>query len=338
MQKHHTPKTMENLPFCKQAPTFEGIHRAGDLLWVPPGWSHRVLTVKKAIGVGAFYLHPALAIESARSFIGDASYHLPDSYLQHPNLKQLDSDGNLPKNQSEIDYTVNGKKYHFENILHRIWLPHITDEAGKLWHLRNVILGGKAVLDNWDSHQNRWAHRYPENARATHTEDTISKLLAQNHPEAAPTNQRMGKLYLGSVHGQRGVFTWEAAKKDEVLITFTGETTNKPDKCTIQLGDQLHIMRKSITIYLNHSCSPNTYVDVKTRTIRALVDIDTETEVTLNYVCTEWDMELPFSCVCKSTDCIGQIRGYKHLSQEQKDRIKPLAALHLLNRGAQADA
>jgi len=173
-------ETIDTLPFCKQVPSFEGFQRAGDCIWVPPAWSHRVLTLKRAIGCGAFYLHPALAVQSASSFIGDAGYHLPDSYLQHPNLKELDADGTgLPKNQSEVDYSVQGKSYHFERVVNQNWLPHIQKEGDKLWHVREEILAGKAIVDNWIKHQNRWAHRYPEDARAVHTLKYLEDLLVE---------------------------------------------------------------------------------------------------------------------------------------------------------------
>jgi len=138
-----------------------------------------------------------------------------------------------------------------------------------------------------------------------------------------------GKLTLGAIGVEKAVFTSEPIKKDEVLIEFTGELTNKPDKYTIQLGEDVHITCVSLTIYLNHSCEPNTYIDVATKSIRALVDIEQDKEVTFNYLATEYDMESPFACFCNAPTCLRQIRGFKHMSESERENIRHLAAPHL---------
>lgn len=56
--------TYRLLPFGSQIPSSTVFMRGGDLIWSPPGWIHRVLTTKKSMGMGAFYLHPVIAVES----------------------------------------------------------------------------------------------------------------------------------------------------------------------------------------------------------------------------------------------------------------------------------
>jgi hypothetical protein len=58
--------TIRLLPFASQIPSSTVFMKGGDLIWVPPGWAHRVLTTQKCMGIGAFYVHPAIAVESVK--------------------------------------------------------------------------------------------------------------------------------------------------------------------------------------------------------------------------------------------------------------------------------
>ena len=52
--------------------------------------------------------------------------------------------------------------------------------------------------------------------------------------------------------------------------------------------------------YRNHSCSPNTHVNIDKFHVEAVVDIPIGTELTFFYPSTEWDMSQPFKCWCGS--------------------------------------
>jgi hypothetical protein len=79
--------------------------------------------------------------------------------------------------------------------------------------------------------------------------------------------------------------------------------------------------------FINHSCSPNTRLDIECRQFTALRDISRGEEITYHYLTTEWDMEAwgaDFRCACGSLHCLGHIRGFKYLPLAEKLRIKPL--------------
>jgi hypothetical protein len=61
----------------------------------------------------------------------------------------------------------------------------------------------------------------------------------------------------------------------------------------------------------------------------ALRDIDPGTEVTFNYLTTEWDMSAPFHCDCGALHCPGWVAGYRHLSLRQRRAIAAIVCDHL---------
>jgi len=44
---------------------------------------------------------------------------------------------------------------------------------------------------------------------------------------------------------------------------------------------------------------------------------------------TEYDMAEPFACHCGSPRCFGTIRGFKHLTEDERERLRPFLAPHL---------
>jgi hypothetical protein len=64
---------------------------------------------------------------------------------------------------------------------------------------------------------------------------------------------------------------------------------------------------------MNHSCSPTAIVDVTNMEVRAAVPIAQGQPVTFFYPSTEWDMAQPFQCNCGARECLGTVRGAKHI-------------------------
>jgi hypothetical protein len=132
------------------------------------------------------------------------------------------------------------------------------------------------------------------------------------------------------------------------LFRIEGEKTHQPTRYSIQIGRDLHIdlavKRSSDEIFdryywrfMNHSCDPNTLV--RGEEVIACRDIEPWTEVTFNYNTTEYDMAEPFDCRCRSPRCGGTIRGFKHLTPKERERLGPTLAPHLvclLRPGAEA--
>ena len=125
--------------------------------------------------------------------------------------------------------------------------------------------------------------------------------------------------------------------KEETITRLEGTEQPFPSKYSIQTGEKKHIVpfsenpddQKSIWRFLNHSCSPNSYFDLEKMSLIAFRDIAEEEEITYHYCSTEFDMALPFQCLCGSKNCLGEIKGYRYLSEEKKNAIMSVSASHL---------
>ncbi|MCO6500381.1 MAG: SET domain-containing protein-lysine N-methyltransferase [Vicingus serpentipes] len=123
--------------------------------------------------------------------------------------------------------------------------------------------------------------------------------------------------------------------KEEIILNFKGDITSQPSKYSIQIGKNEHLdvpERKMGTpdyywAFLNHSCAPNTYI--KNKRLIALTDIPAGTELTFNYNTTEYDMATPFTCNCQDQNCLKEIKGYKYLTNSEKEAIKNYTASYL---------
>lgn len=131
--------------------------------------------------------------------------------------------------------------------------------------------------------------------------------------------------------GSKGVFAKKDIKKHSVVFHLNGTVSTRPTKYTIQVGSHRHLTFPAIRKpsddfdycwqYLNHSCEPNGYINTAELTFRALQDIAAGEEITFNYLTTESEMAVPFTCVCGSANCFGFIRGRNFLTPEQAERL-----------------
>ena len=86
---------------------------------------------------------------------------------------------------------------------------------------------------------------------------------------------------------------------------------------------------KYIWRFLNHSCNPNCYFNPEKLELIALTDIEPNTELSINYLCTEYEMATPFTCNCGEPSCLKQIWGYKFLSKLEKKTLSINVANHI---------
>jgi hypothetical protein len=101
---------------------------------------------------------------------------------------------------------------------------------------------------------------------------------------------------------------------DVVSDFFAGATLKEPTYLTVQVGIRKHIMLQPEHLqYINHSCDPNVFFDTHTLKVIALKPIKEGDEMTFFYPSTEWDMAQPFTCLCGTHKCLGQIRGAAHI-------------------------
>jgi len=128
----------------------------------------------------------------------------------------------------------------------------------------------------------------------------------------------------------KGLFARKLIKKGSIIFHFEGK-----------IGDDAHTNPESLQIdedkflestlkfddFLNHSCEPNCYIDWQNLNLIALKDIQIGEELSFNYNTSEYDLidivqNCSFKCNCGSKNCIGEVKGFKYLSAEQKKKIQ----------------
>ncbi len=140
------------------------------------------------------------------------------------------------------------------------------------------------------------------------------------------------------VEGEYRLVTARAFDAGERLFRMEGEPSPDPTRYTVQIGEDQHlevspgltaeqILDRYFWRFMNHSCDPNAFI--QGMDVIALRDFAPWEGVTFNYNTTEYDMAEPFDCRCGSVHCLGPIRGFKHLSETERQRLEPFLADHL---------
>lgn len=137
----------------------------------------------------------------------------------------------------------------------------------------------------------------------------------------------------GEAHG---IVAAEAAGVGEVVTRIVGVESTTPTRFSLQVGPSLHIEPAADAPldgtyawrFMNHSCDPN--CEIRGRDVVALRPIAEGEEITYDYATTEEEMAEPFRCGCGSPHCRGEIRGFRYLSTEDRERLRPRLADHLL--------
>lgn len=115
---------------------------------------------------------------------------------------------------------------------------------------------------------------------------------------------------------QQGLVARQVYARGDTVLAFTGRPQGRPSRVTIQIAPCLHLDPAGAPWqYSNHACRPNCAVDFMEWSLTALRTISAGEEITWHYLTTEWDMAEPFECTCGAGDCLGPIRGYRHLDQ-----------------------
>lgn len=105
------------------------------------------------------------------------------------------------------------------------------------------------------------------------------------------------------------------------IFGIEGVETTSPTFASVQVGPDLHIdMDPALDLtaqmdaypwrFMNHSCDPNCIID--NRAVIARRSIAAGEELTFDYNSNEYDMAEPFACGCRSANCVGLVRGWKH--------------------------
>lgn len=97
---------------------------------------------------------------------------------------------------------------------------------------------------------------------------------------------------------------------------------SEPTYATVQTGRDTHLNLNSDLLYINHSCEPSLFFDV--RNLNVLVGpkgLKVGDELTFFYPSTEWSMAQPFDCLCNTPTCRGRISGARDMTDAQLDGV-----------------
>lgn len=132
---------------------------------------------------------------------------------------------------------------------------------------------------------------------------------------------------------ERRLVTTELIATGTVLFRIEGFETRTPTKYSLQVGRDLHLdqrgardatdrVRRFYWRYMNHACVPTTRI--VEREVFAVRDIAPLDAVTFDYNTTEHDLAEPFRCYCGAPECVGIVRGARHLTPMQRARVEHL--------------
>lgn len=138
--------------------------------------------------------------------------------------------------------------------------------------------------------------------------------------------------------GFKGLFASKDLIAGSVIFPLKGIISSRPNKYSVQLGKDQHIDFPPVRQpnddldyawqFMNHSCDPNSFLNLTEYCFSALKNIRQGEEITFNYLTTEYEMASPFQCGCGSAKCFGFIRGSRFLTAEQIAELFPVASIH----------
>ncbi len=135
-----------------------------------------------------------------------------------------------------------------------------------------------------------------------------------------------------------GLFATRDIARGSRIFTISGRLQSSPTRYSIQLDESVHIeaddalpdeemRRRHPWRFLNHSCDPN--ARIQGRSLLARRAIAAGEQIRFDYTTTEAHMAEPFRCRCASDRCVGEVRGFAHLSPEEQSARASRLAPHL---------
>lgn len=125
-------------------------------------------------------------------------------------------------------------------------------------------------------------------------------------------------------HGTTGAYASRAVSMQTLppgttVTKITGSTVARNRAyTTVQASETTDIELNSDLVFCNHSCSPSIVFDMTKMEVRVADErpLRRGEGLTFFYPSTEWDMSQPFECNCGESECIGVVRGAKHLDAQ----------------------
>jgi SET domain len=123
---------------------------------------------------------------------------------------------------------------------------------------------------------------------------------------------------------QKSLHATMHVKKGETICIFNaGITQSYATYLTVQTELNTHItLEPEFLQYINHSCEPNVFFDTESFELIALKDVQIGNELSFFYPSTEWEMDQPFVCNCKSSNCLQLINGASFLEKSTLQKYK----------------
>lgn len=129
-----------------------------------------------------------------------------------------------------------------------------------------------------------------------------------------PTRDRFEIRQVGLMG--EGVVSLVDFEPGEIVFTATGFFSPAVTLFSLQITPELHLHDPYFYGKLLHSCDPNTYVDVATRTFWSRKPIKAGDFVTLDYAMSEDYLFRTFPCHCGAENCRGVVAGAKQLAMQ----------------------
>jgi len=126
--------------------------------------------------------------------------------------------------------------------------------------------------------------------------------------------------------GYRSMHITRPVAAGNAFAYFVGELIPYSTRHTVQMDENIHIHSEDGPAYINHSCVPTAYItgdpaekaSIVLVALRALKEGD---EITCNFNATELISGAPFECHCGHEKCVGTVRGFDHLTEEQRNHL-----------------
>lgn len=106
----------------------------------------------------------------------------------------------------------------------------------------------------------------------------------------------------------------------EVLCDVDFRLSRK-NRYSLEIDEDVHgeILPTALRL-MSHSCAPNLTFDLPNRRLLVIRDIAPGEQFSFFYPSTEWDMSEPFACWCGAPECVGNVRGAKHIDRDVLSR------------------
>jgi SET domain-containing protein len=143
-----------------------------------------------------------------------------------------------------------------------------------------------------------------------------------------------GLVRLGNTkHKGKGVFAKIDIKKGTAILEFAGKVVDRKwleeknslriENHSMQIGpNKFFGPSKKIDDYINHSCNPNCYVEIKGRRVMlvSLRNLKQGEELNWDYSTTIWHDGWTMRCHCGSKNCRHIIGNFSYLPEKTKKK------------------